>query len=100
MFIRGGIRRGRMMMDKEICMECVATEPVTHPGGGPSSGPCPWRVGIATTDDDDELWEEGRVMCPNSGSHFIDEIPPDCLRRNKQRAYFEMALWIVREVPV
>lgn len=80
-------------------MECTGAEKVTAPGGGNSAKPCPWRIGVMGTDDDDELWAQGRVTCPNSGTHDTNEIPPDCLRRRKQRAFFEMAVWIADEVP-
>jgi hypothetical protein len=87
-----------MKLSKEICKECSANEPVTYPGGGESRVPVPWRTRVEGTEDDDELWVKGRVICPN-GASSIDQIPPDCLRKRKQRAFFEMTMWIEDEVP-
>jgi hypothetical protein len=85
-----------MTLSKEICIECVAVEKIRDSAGGWSNPPCPWRSGVDVQQDDDKVWQDGgSVMCPNASSHNkTDSIPVDCLRKSKQRAFFEMALWV------
>ena len=88
-----------MKLSKEICIECVATEKIRDIAGGWSNPPCPWRSGGEGKADDDKMWEDGGVICPNASSHNkTDSIPIDCLRKSKQRAFFDMVLWIENEV--
>ena len=85
------------MLSKDVCKECTNTEPVTYFSDRFTRVPCPWRVGVSVPHNDDESWAQGRVTCPNGGTHHTDQIPPDCLRKKKQRVFFEMAMWIINE---